>query len=99
MAKRKAERKVAAKPRVRLVLTAASGDSWVEAHADSATGPLISSGTLASGRTLLLSGRRLWLRLGAASNLEFTLNGKPADPDLFGTVEVIVTPQGFEPAQ
>jgi hypothetical protein len=97
-AQRKAERKVAARPPVRLVLTAAVGDSWVEAHAGSPTGPLLFSGTLASGRTLLLTGRRLWLRLGAASNLVFTLNGKRADPDLFGTVEAIATPQGLEPA-
>jgi helix-turn-helix protein/uncharacterized protein DUF4115 len=97
-ARRKAQRKAPAQGRVRLLVTAALGDSWVEAHAGSPAGPLLFSGTLGSGRTLLLSGERLWLRLGAASNLAFTLNGKPADPDFFGTVEAVVTPQGFEPA-
>lgn len=93
----KASRK-AAPPPVRLVLTAALGDSWVEARADSPTGPLLFEGTLASGRTLRLSERRLWVRLGAASNLAFTLNGRRTDPDLLGTVDVLVTRQGIQPA-
>jgi hypothetical protein len=97
-AKRKGERKVAAQPRIRLVLTAASGDSWVEARAGSATGRVIFAGTLPTGRTLRFSGRRLWLRMGAASNLAFSINGRRADPELFGTVEAVVTPQGLEPA-
>jgi hypothetical protein len=83
---------------VRLVLTAARGDSWVEARAGSPTGPLLFQGTLASGQSLPLSSRRLWIRVGAVSNLAFTLNGKPADADLHGTVDVLVTPQGIQPA-
>jgi hypothetical protein len=83
---------------VRLVLTAALGDSWVEARAGSPTGPLLYNGTLAGGQTVRLSSRRLWVRLGAASNLAFTLNGKPADADLHGTVDVLITPQGIQPA-
>jgi hypothetical protein len=97
-ARQKPQRTASAQPQVRLLLTAARGDSWVEAHAGSPTGPLLFSGTLGSGRTILLSGRRVWLRLGAASNLVFTLNGKRADPAFFGTVEAIATPQGLEPA-
>jgi hypothetical protein len=96
--KRTAKRKAAAEPRIRLVVTAASGDSWVEARAGSATARVIFAGTIPTGRTLHFSGRRLWLRMGAASNLAFTINGRRADPGLFGTVEAVVTPQGLEPA-
>lgn len=86
----------AAQAPVRLVLTAALGDSWVEARAESPTGPLLYQGMLAGGQTVRLSSRRMWVRLGAASNLAFTLNGKPADADLHGTVDVLVTPQGIQ---
>jgi hypothetical protein len=87
-----------AEPPVRLVLAAVGGDSWVEAHAGSPTGPLLHQGTLSSGEAIRLSGRQLWLRLGAASHLAFSLNGKPTDPGLHGTVDVVVTPQGIQPA-
>jgi Domain of unknown function (DUF4115) len=95
-----AQPKPPARAPVRLVLTAARGNSWVEARADSASGPLVFAGTLAHGRTLRLSGRRLWIRLGAATNVVYTLNGRPADTDLDlqGTVDVIVTPEGIQPA-
>jgi hypothetical protein len=86
-----------ARPPVRLVLAAAEGGSWVEAHSGSPAGPLLYRGTLTSGEELPLSGRRLWLRLGAASNLTFTLNGRRTGPNLQGTVDVLVTPQGIRP--
>jgi hypothetical protein len=55
-------------------------------------------GTLQPGRELRLAARRIWLRLGAASNLSFTLNGRSTPAELFGTVDVLVTPQGIRPA-
>jgi hypothetical protein len=85
-------------PAVRLGVTAASGDSWVDARADSPTGRVLFQGLLAEGRTLSLSGRRLWMRVGAASHLAFTLNGRRANAGLVGTVNVIVTRQGIRPA-
>jgi cytoskeleton protein RodZ len=84
--------------RVNLVLTAEGGGSWVEAHSDSATGPLLFQGTLQSGRELRLAARRIWLRLGAASNLSLAVNGRATPSEFFGTVDVLVTPQGIEPA-
>jgi cytoskeleton protein RodZ len=83
--------------RVELVVTADGGASWVEAHSDSATGPLLFQGTLESGRELRLAGRRIWLRLGAASNVSLALNGRSTPTELFGTVDVLVTPQGIQP--
>lgn len=84
--------------RVNLVLIADRGASWVEAHSDSAVGPVLFEGTLEPGRELRLAGRRIWLRLGAASNLSLVVNGRPAPTELFGTVDVLVTPQGIRPA-
>jgi hypothetical protein len=83
---------------VNLVLTADGGGSWVEAHSDSATGPLLFQGTLEPGRELRLVARRIWLRLGAATNVSLALNGRSTPNEFFGTVDVLVTPQGIRPA-
>jgi Helix-turn-helix domain len=59
-----------------LVLVAARGSSWIEAHAGSRAGPLLYRSTLATGRRLRLPAARLWLRLGAPWNLEARLGGR-----------------------
>jgi hypothetical protein len=81
-----------------LVLTAARGDCWVSARRGSADGALLYEGTLVSGRSLRLDGARLWLRFGAAANLDLTLNGKKIAPLPDGTVNVVATSRGIEPA-
>ena len=72
-----------------LTLVATRGDCWVEVRAGSPTGPSLYSGTLASGDTLRFNRPRLWLRLGAASNVDNMVNGRPTT-DPFGTVEYTV---------
>jgi Helix-turn-helix domain len=88
----------ARKHSVNLVLTADGGASWVEAHSGSATGPLLFQGTLENGRELRLAAGRIWLRLGAANNLALAVNGRASARALFGTVDVLVTTRGIEPA-
>jgi Domain of unknown function (DUF4115) len=83
---------------VDLVVTADRGGSWVEAHSDSESGRLLYQGTLENGRELHLAARKIWLRLGAASNVSLAVNGRSTPRELFGTVDVVVTPQGIEPA-
>jgi hypothetical protein len=74
---------------ITLVLTASRGDCWVEARAGSATGAILYSGTLANGRSLRFSRPKVWLRLGAASNLDIEINGRPsAIPP--GTVDLVL---------
>jgi hypothetical protein len=90
--------KAPAQAPVRFVLTATLGASWVEAYAGSPAGPLLYRGTLGNGRLLRLTGQRLWVRLGAASNLALTLNGRRSRTKLQGTVDVLVTPQGIRSA-
>lgn len=74
---------------VTLRLSATRGDSWVEVRAGSATGQALFSGALTTGKTRRFVRPRLWLRLGAASNLDIMVNGRPlAVPS--GTVELTV---------
>ncbi len=70
-----------------LVLVATRGDCWVEVRAGSATGRSLYSGTLASGRTLKFNRPKIWLRLGAASNVDLVVNGRPSTVPS-GTVEL-----------
>ena len=82
----------------RVVITAARGESWLSAREDSAVGRLLYEGTLTKGRELRLAAQRVWLRLGAASNLDLTLNGRPLPRAVTGTIDVVVTPAGLKRA-
>jgi cytoskeleton protein RodZ len=59
-----------------LVLVAARGGCWIEAHAGSRAGPLLYRETLDAGERVRLSARRVWLRLGAPWNLEARVDGR-----------------------
>jgi hypothetical protein len=58
-----------------VVLRAARGDSWVEARAGGSDGRLLYFQLLPAGKKARLSARRVWLLLGAAHNLDVTVNG------------------------
>jgi cytoskeletal protein RodZ len=79
----------------KLVLTAARGDCWVQVRAGSANGRLIYEGTVQQGQAQRFARwSRLWLELGAPSNLNAQLNGRrlknfPQQPSI-----VIVTAKG-----
>lgn len=75
-----------------VVVVAARGSSWLELRAGSATGRSLYQGTLADGQTLGFKAKRIWLRAGAASHLDITVNGKPLEPSLSGTVETVLPP-------
>jgi cytoskeleton protein RodZ len=63
--------------RVRLVAVAARGDCWLEIHRGSEAGELLFSGTLEFGqRSAAFTGKRLWVNMGAPSNLVLRVNGK-----------------------
>lgn len=70
-----------------LTITATRGDCWVEVRAGSATGEAHYAGTLASGSSLRFNRPKLWLRLGAASNVDVVVNGEPSTVPP-GTVEL-----------
>jgi cytoskeleton protein RodZ len=91
-------KKEPAAPSARLVLAAARGDCWLIIRLASRNGRVLYEGLLAEGETLRVTGRRLWVRMGAPWNLEARLNGRalrdlPAD-----TGNVIVTRAGLKQA-
>jgi cytoskeleton protein RodZ len=79
----------------KLVLSATRGDCWVRVRAGSAGGRLLYEGTVQQGQTQRFARwTRLWLELGAPSNLNARLNGRamknfPEQPSI-----VIVTAKG-----
>jgi Domain of unknown function (DUF4115) len=59
-----------------LVLSATRGDSWLAIRAGSETGATLFEGTLAQGKSVRVRRRVLWVRVGAPSFLDATLNGR-----------------------
>lgn len=57
-------------------IAATRGDCWVVAHAGSTEGPVLIERVVQSGEQVTLHARRIWLELGAAGNVDITLNGK-----------------------
>ena len=82
----------AVKPTV-VVLTAVRGDSWFSARVGSENGRVLDERVLAQGESVQLRGERIWLSVGAAGNVEVTVDGKPR-PLAPGTVSVVLTPSG-----
>ena len=87
--------------RVKLVLHATQGASWIEAHAGkTSNGYQLYQGTLETGQTLLLPGgglkvRRIWLDVGQPGNLTWKLNGKSRPAPGTQTAIFLVTPKGI----
>ena len=83
---------------MRLGITAARGDCWLEVHSLSATGKLLYVGVLNEGKTVAVSGRKLWIRFGAGENVDLTLDGKIEQVPA-GAANVLVTTNGVQPVQ
>jgi hypothetical protein len=76
-----------------LVLTATRGECYLVVRRGSADGDVLYEAILPQGGAVDFAGPRLWLRLGASTNLDATLDGKPIKlPE--GTVDVLVTRAG-----
>jgi cytoskeletal protein RodZ len=76
--RRTATTKPVAKAPSTLVVHAARGDCWVEVRIGSENGKVVAERTLAEGGTLRFGlGQKLWVRLGAPSNVDVTVRGKP----------------------
>jgi hypothetical protein len=76
-------------------LAASRGDCWLSVRMGSPTGRLLYQGELRLGRSLDFTGKRLWIRFGAASNVDLTVNGNPLKEFAVGTVDAFVTARGF----
>jgi cytoskeleton protein RodZ len=63
--------------RVRLIASAVGGRCWLEVHRGSEAGELVFEGTIEPGTSKgPFTGKRLWLNVGAPSNLVVKVNGK-----------------------
>jgi hypothetical protein len=75
-------------------LAARGGSCWLSVRRGSAAGNTIYEGTLVAGRRLHVRGQRLWMRLGAPSNLVARLDGRRLDlPERTSTV--LITRRGM----
>lgn len=80
-----------------IVVTAARGDSWFSARLGSEGGRVLDERVLAQGESVRLEGRKIWLSVGAAGNVDLTVNGKPRTISP-GTVELVLTRPAPAPA-
>jgi hypothetical protein len=78
-----------------LVLTASRGDSWLEVRSGSSTGTILYTGTLTAGSTKTFQAASIWVRFGAASNLDASLNGSTLALPL-GTYSALFDSGGFQ---
>jgi hypothetical protein len=83
-------RHAAVAKRIMLVtITASRGSCWFSAHRGSATGPVLAERTLVEGDSVSLRSRRIWLELGAAGNVDVSVNGRPRSVSS-GTTELVL---------
>ena len=59
-----------------ITIKASRGDCWVNAHRGSPSGKQLAYETLQQGKSITLRGPRIWLQLGAAGNVDITVNGR-----------------------
>jgi uncharacterized protein DUF4115 len=81
--------------KTRLRLTATRGSCWVMVRQTSATGQVIFEGVLAEGESRGFTGAEFWLRLGAAANVDATINGRPLKGLPQGTASLQISRTGL----
>jgi hypothetical protein len=74
-----------------VIVTAARGDCWISARLGSETGRVLDERILAQGESVTLRGQRVWLSIGAAANVDVTVNGQDREIQS-GTVAVVLGP-------
>jgi hypothetical protein len=70
-------------------IDASRGDCWVSARKGSESGAALMERVLRQGETVTLRGRRIWLQLGAAGNVDVTVDGKDRQIPS-GTTDVVL---------
>ena len=67
------------------------GDCWLSARAGSETGRVLDERVLLQGESVSVRANRVWLSLGAASNVDVLVDQEPR-PVPAGTVALVLTP-------
>jgi hypothetical protein len=78
-----------------LAVSAARGSSWLVVRNRWSHGKVLYAGVLPQGQTVRFRRLQLWVRLGAASNLDVSVNGLHPDAELNGTLDALVTRSGL----
>jgi len=73
---------------------AVRGDSWLQVRSGSRAGRVLFEGTLSRGTDLRFRTRPLWVRFGAATNLNLRIAGRASPLPQFGTFDAYVTRDG-----
>ena len=81
-----------------LVVTATRGESLLAVRADSEDGECLYDGVLVQDRSITLFGPQLWIRLGAAENVDLTLDDRPVERLQAGPIDLIATPGQLQAA-
>ena len=76
---------------VTVVVTATRGDCWLSARAGSETGRVLDERVLLEGESVSVRANRVWLSLGASSNVDVLVDREPR-PVPAGTVALVLTP-------
>ncbi len=74
-----------------VVVTAARGDCWISARLGSENGRVLDERILAQGESVTLRGKQVWISIGAAANVDVTVNGEDRELQS-GTVAVVLGP-------
>jgi len=74
-----------------VVVTASRGDCWISARLGSETGRVLEERLLAQGESVTLRAERVWMSVGAAANVDVTVNGEDRKIQS-GTVAVVLGP-------
>ena len=74
-----------------VVVTASRGDCWISARLGSENGRVLDERLLARGESVTLHGEKVWISIGAAANVDVTVNGQDRELQS-GTVAMVLGP-------
>jgi hypothetical protein len=81
-----------------LVVRATRGSSALSIRVESEEGASLFEGMVEEGRSVRVSSNRLWIRLGSASNVDLTINGRPVERLPPGAIDLIATANSVQTA-
>jgi hypothetical protein len=81
-----------------LVVKATRGPSLVSIRVESEEGESLHEGFVSRGQTVRASADRLWIRLGSASNVDLTLNGRPVERLREGRIDLLASADSIQVA-
>ncbi len=74
-----------------MIVKATRGDCWISARLGSESGRVLEERLLAQGESVTLRGAQVWLSIGAAANVDISVNGEDREIQS-GTVAVVLGP-------